>query len=191
MDDQNETTEPCEVADDGEATEAPAEEPITESLEEELARLRAELAAANDKYLRAAADFDNSRKRLRAEHAQRSQYAIEALVTDLLPVLDSLERALLMDSSADATLRSGVELTARMLAEALTRYGVRPIVAVGQPFDPTKHEAITQVESADHDEGTVVEELQRGYLLRDRVIRPSMVKVAAASANANGQEVEP
>jgi len=123
---------------------------------------------------------------------QRSQFANELLVTELLPVLDNLERALAMDTATDATsLRSGVELTARMFAEVLVRFGVKPIQAAGQLFDPTKHEAIAQEESAEHAEGTVIEELQRGYLLHDRVIRPSMVRVAsAASANASRQEVE-
>lgn len=153
-------------------------------LEAEVARLEAERkakeaeAAENyERWVRTQADFENFRRRTRAEKEDLVRYANEGLVLDLLPAIDNLERALQADAQAEAW-RQGVELTVRQLMGVLQAHGVAPIEALGLPFSPEVHEAVLQVESADHEEGTVVTEVRRGYRLGDKVIRPSLVQVS-------------
>lgn len=126
---------------------------------------------------RSQADFENYRKRARQEREDTARYGVERLLKALLPVLDNLERALAA-MPADGALRQGVELTSRQFGDALAREGVTPVEAVGLPFDPRLHEAVTEEESGEHPEGTVLAEFQKGYRLHDRVLRPSMVKVS-------------
>ena len=121
------------------------------------------------------ADFDNYRKSLEREREQVIQLAAEALVRDLLPVLDDLERAL--PSLSQEKNREGFQLLSRKLHKILESHGVRDIESHGKQFDPNFHEAIAKEES-DEEEGTILEEYQRGYLLRSKVIRPSKVKIA-------------
>ena len=150
--------------------------------EGEIARLRKELGEAQKlaeerltrlQYLQA--DFDNYRKSLEREREQVVQLAGEKLVRDLLPVLDDLERAL--PSLSEEKNREGFELLSRKLHKVLESHGVRGIESHGKQFDPNLHEAIAKEES-DEEEGTILEEYQRGYLLRSKVIRPSKVKIA-------------
>lgn len=150
------------------------------SLREENERLRRELEQAKDQSLRSMADFQNFRRRKEEEGRLDRQFANRELILALLPVLDNFERAL---SAAEKTesydaLVSGVKLTLRQLQDFLAKNGVSAIEAVGQEFDPNLHEAVMRVEDGDHPENSVVEELQRGYTMHDRVLRPSMVKVA-------------
>ncbi|HXZ86349.1 MAG TPA: nucleotide exchange factor GrpE [Myxococcota bacterium] len=143
----------------------------------------AELAELKDRHLRLAADFDNFRRRSLKERQDLHNYANENLVKELLPIVDNLERA--VDHARKEEQRSdsdnllqGVELTYRSLLQILTRLGVVEIAALGQPFDPQIHEAVRRIPSPDQPAGTVVEIYQKGYMLKDRMLRPAMVAVA-------------
>jgi molecular chaperone GrpE len=167
----------------------PTQEELERSLEAELAALSDRLAEQervaaenHDKFMRALADLENYRRRARQESEEVRLYGNEKLISNLLGVLDNLERAL---QSAETTqnfeaLRDGVSLTHKQLIESLGKTGLEPIEAVGKPFDPTLHEAIMQVEAGKGQApNTVVEELRKGYTLNGRVLRASLVKVAA------------
>lgn len=153
-----------------------------ESVELDLAGVEGALAAQREQYVRLAADFDNFRRRKLAELEERSRYASEAAAVALLPVLDNLQRSLehVPESSDEAVTNfvNGIQMTVRSFEAALENLGVVPIEAVGQPFDPALHEAIGGEESPDVEHDTVSHELQRGYRLHDRVLRPAVVRVA-------------
>jgi molecular chaperone GrpE len=157
--------------------------------EGEIRRLRDALEAKTreaeehrDRYLRAAAEFDNARKRTARERDEYTRYANESLLRELLPVLDNFERALqaARGEPAAAAVTAGVELTQRELLRVLEKFGVTSFPSVGQPFDPERHEAIARVPAQSQPEGTVVDETARGYLLNGRVLRPAMVTVASS-----------
>lgn len=154
-----------------------------------LAAAIAERDAAQERLVRAQAEFENLRKRMQREADESRKYFASALVRDLLSPLDNLHRAMaaaetaMKDAKADpskaiADLVQGVRMVAKQFDDALARHHAVPIEAVGQPFDPNLHEALTQVPS-DQPAGTVVQEAERGYKMHDRVIRPSRVIVAA------------
>lgn len=132
------------------------------------------------RYLRAQADFDNFRKRTLKEKEELAQYASLKLVNQLLPVVDNFQRA--MQSSGEGgepgTFAKGVDMIYRQFAQVLENEGLKAMEPVGQPFDPELHQAIMQVESDQYEEGIVVEVVQPGYWLKDKVIRPAMVKVS-------------
>jgi len=143
----------------------------------------AEIQRQRDEYydllLRTRAEFDNYRKRIDRERQESAGAATADLFRDLLPLVDDLERALGTDAGGDAEgYRRGVELIHRQLLDLLRRKGVQPIDAVGADFDPHVHQAVTYEPAPDRREGEVIEELRRGYMLGDRLLRPSMVKVA-------------
>jgi molecular chaperone GrpE len=142
-----------------------------------LEEIRRERDAVQDRLLRTAAEFDNYRKRMDRERRDLAEYTAAEAIKDLLPIIDNLERAL-QAAALDDPLRKGVELIHMQMLEILRRRGVTPIEALGADFDPNVHEAVTQEESAQHREGEVMEELQRGYKVGDRLLRPAMVKVA-------------
>lgn len=147
------------------------------ALETELQRLRAERDSLLDRLARAQAEFENARRRASKEQQEFRDYATLDTIKSLLPVIDSFERALRAKSDG-SDFRNGIELIYKQLQDALAKLGVRPIPAVGELFDPHYHEAIEMVEAekaADHE---VLEELQRGYKFKDRLLRPAMVKVA-------------
>ena len=134
-----------------------------------------------EQYLRAAAELENTRKRLQREHQERSRYAAEAAMRQLLPIVDSLSQALVaVDNQSDPqAVVKGVHLIYRQLLGLLEQSGVKRIATLGERFDPHLHEAVAQVESEDHAaDGTIVEEVQAGYTIHDKVLRPAMVKVA-------------
>jgi len=142
-----------------------------------------ELADLKERYLRLAAEDDNFRKRNLRERMDLLNYANESIVKELLPVVDNLERAVIHgrkeEQRADSeNLLQGVELTHRSLMQILGRFGVTEIEAEGKAFDPQLHEAVRRVATGDHAPGTVVEVHQKGYLLKDRLLRPAMVAVA-------------
>ena len=140
-----------------------------------------ESAAENhDRFLRTLAEFDTFRRRTRQEMEEARRQAIEKLAADLLSVLDNFERALLhSDDAKDDPIREGVRLTHKQLLEVLARHEIRPIEALGMPFDPHLHEAIMRVDpDPEHEAGTVVEELRKGYTIGGKVLRASLVKVA-------------
>src|ERR1700676_3986813 len=145
--------------------------------ESELQKLRAERDSLLDRLSRAQAEFENARRRARKEHHEFGEYATADAIKSLLPVVDSLERALQVKSDA-AELRNGVELIYKQLQAALSKLSVNAIAAEGEPFDPRYHEAIEMVETTKAPDHQVVEELQRGYKFKDRLLRPAMVKVA-------------
>src|SRR6202790_2784086 len=145
--------------------------------ESELQKLRAERDSLLDRLSRAQAEFENARRRASKEQHEFREYATADAIKSLLPVVDSLERALQVKSDA-AELRNGVELIYKKLQAALSKLSVNAIAAEGEPFDPRYHEAIEMVETTKAPDHQVVEELQRGYKFKDRLLRPAMVKVA-------------
>lgn len=146
----------------------------------ELEKLRAENEEIQQRLLRAQADFDNFRRRTVKEKEELGKYASAKLITELLPVIDNFERALNTtgDISDAASYVKGVEMIFRQLEGVLKAEGLTPMEAEGQPFNPEFHQAIMQVESEEHEEGIVVEVVQKGYMLKDKVLRPAMVKVS-------------
>jgi molecular chaperone GrpE len=143
----------------------------------ELQKLKAERDSLLDRLARAQAEFENARRRASKEQQDFRDYAAADSIKPLLPVLDSFERALQVKSEP-ADFRSGVELIYKQLQDALAKIGVRAIPAKGEQFDPHVHEAIEMVETTDAADHEVIEELQRGYKIKDRLLRPAMVKVA-------------
>jgi len=141
------------------------------------------LAEANNRYLRLAADFENYKRRTRQEQIDTIQHAASDLIGRLLPALDDLRNALdHRPAGVDATWAKGIELGVRKLEEAMAAHGLEPIESVGSTFDPKVHEAIGHEESTEQPEDTVVSELRRGYRIRDRVVRPSLVRVSRRPA---------
>lgn len=143
----------------------------------ELQKLKAERDSLLDRLARTQAEFENARRRASKEQQDFRDYAAADAVKSLLPVIDSFERALQVKSDP-GDFRSGVELIYKQLQDALAKLGVRAIPAKGEPFDPHVHEAIEMVETSDAADHEVLEELQRGYKFKDRLLRPAMVKVA-------------
>ncbi|TME70904.1 MAG: nucleotide exchange factor GrpE [Chloroflexi bacterium] len=163
--------------------ESEGEAPSTSSMEQKIAELESELAEARSKYLRLAADFENYKKRVRQEQLETIQHASAELIGRLLPVLDDLNNVLdHKPRGIDESWVKGLELSVRKLEEALGTHGLQAIDAVGARFDPKQHEAVGHEESTEHPEDTVVSELRRGYRLRDRVVRPALVKLARPPA---------
>jgi molecular chaperone GrpE len=143
----------------------------------ELQTLKAERDSLLDRLARAQAEFENARRRATKEQQDFRDYAAADAIKSLLPVIDSFERALQVRSEP-GDFRSGVELIYKQLQDALGKLGVRAIPAKGEPFDPRVHEAIEMVETTDVSDHEVLDELQRGYKMKDRLLRPAMVKVA-------------
>jgi molecular chaperone GrpE len=135
-----------------------------------------------DRLLRTVAEFDNYRKRMDRERRELSEYAASDVLSELLPIVDNLERALQVPSSGeDEAFRKGVELILKQMQDVLRKRGVRAIEATGTMFDPNFHNAVIHEASSEHREGEVMQELQRGYMIGDRLLRPAMVKVAKSS----------
>lgn len=163
--------------------EAPVDvEPIDvdgDGLESKVAELEASLEKSEEKYLRLYAEFENYKKRTRAELDTERTYRSQSVLRDVIPTLDNIERALQQqgDDAAFKSLHKGVEMVHESLLSALKDHGLEEIEALDQPFDPNVHQAVMQEADADKDSGIVLEELQKGYKLKERVLRPSMVKV--------------
>jgi len=143
----------------------------------ELEEARQQKAEVQDRLLRMQAEFDNFRKRSERERMEFAEYAGELTVRSLLPMLDDFERALKSAAGAENEFTRGIELICGRLMEALKKQGLEQVAAEGQ-FDPHQHEAIGRVESADHEDGEIVHEYQRGYRFKGRLLRPAMVQVA-------------
>ena len=168
-----------------------ADEPVTDTTEPaaaeapaspELSDLQRERDDYYDRWLRKSAEFDNYRKRVDRERREQGQQAVNNLLLELLSVVDDFDRALMVDAGeGGAAYRKGVELIHAKLYDLLRKYDVRPIDAVGADFDPNLHQAVVQEESPEHRDGEVIDELQKGYMIGDRLLRPAMVKVAKAS----------
>jgi molecular chaperone GrpE len=163
---------PLDAADP--ASDAPA-------LSEHAAALERARDDFKDRWLRKTAEFDNYRKRIERERREQADQSVVGLLGELLSVVDDFDRALIVDAGDGATAyRKGVELIHAKLHDMLRKQGVRPIDALGADFDPNIHQAVIQEVSPDHREGEVIGELQKGYTLNDRLLRPTMVKVAKA-----------
>jgi len=170
-----------------------------ETLKDALEGKEKELSALQDKYLRLYAEFENFKKVVAKEQAELLRYGHERLITEILPVIDNLERAITHSKEFIGGLNpegmevvqgliSGVEMTLKMILDVLGRFGVKEIKALGEPFDPSRHHAVSQTESEEHDPNTVIEVLSKGYLLNDRVIRPSMVVVSKRVTKETGNQ---
>jgi len=181
-----------EVRSRGEGGPAVAELVATRA---ELKRLQAELSEAKDALARRQADFDNYRKRIERERGEAYNRIVAEVAGKLLPVVDNLSRALDAERSVEAGeskefrhFLHGVELISRQLNDVLESFGIQPIVAVGQRFDPHIHEAVVTEASEEYEPDTVISEMQRGYRIGDRLLRPSMVKVSAHTEAPDDEE---
>jgi molecular chaperone GrpE len=147
--------------------------------DEALAAVERERDTFKDQFMRAVADFENYRKRIDRERREVSEYAAADVLRDLLPIIDNFERALQAPAGGDIdAFRRGIDLIHKQMLDLLRKRGVTPIEALGADFDPNVHQAVIHEPSDQHREGEVMEELQRGYKLGDRLLRPTMVKVA-------------
>jgi molecular chaperone GrpE len=146
---------------------------------DEVAALKLELQATKERVLRERADLENVKKRALREKSETLRFANESLLRDLLPVIDNLQRAVdhIPATPENEALLAGVELVLRSFSDVLERHGVKPVVARGERFDPSRHEAINHMPS-DEPPNTVIDEHQRGYVLHDRLLRPAMVTVS-------------
>lgn len=151
----------------------------TETEVDEVSALKAEVEAEQNKYLRLLADYDNFKRRAQKDRQDAEKFRAQSLLADLLPVLDNFERALSVETKSEesASLLKGVEMVQKSLLEAVKREGLEEIKAVGEPFDPNFHQAVMQEKDENAEPGAVLMELQKGYTLKGRVLRPAMVKV--------------
>src|SRR5882762_9997479 len=174
------------AAEDGEET-GPisfAGKAADESAASETEKLKAERDALLDRLARLQAEFDNARKRAVREQQEFREFAAADVIKNFLPILDSFERALKAGGDSNSNdFRNGIELIYRQFEDALQKIGVQPIVSVGQPFDPRVHEAVEMVDTTEVPDHHVLDELQRGYRYKERLLRPAMVRVAR---NARG-----
>ncbi|WP_019536088.1 nucleotide exchange factor GrpE [Paenibacillus ginsengihumi] len=177
-----ETAEAAEAQSAAEAGQADAGESVeVDALRQELEQAKKQADENYQRYVRTQADFDNFRKRTQKEREEFAQYASAKLLEQLLPVIDNFERAIAAskDGKDYDALAKGVDMIFRQFVQVLESEGLKAMETVGQPFNPDYHQAVMQVESEEHEEGTIVEELQKGYTLKDRVLRPAMVKVSS------------
>jgi len=185
-DPQTQQTEaPSPIDNPADATPDTAEDgaAIVASLEEKLVAAEQQVQEGHERFLRVAAELDNFRKRKEREISDLRKFANQALLRELLGVVDNLERALASarESGHPESLMEGVEMTLKELLKIFDQFGVKPIEALEQPFDPNHHEAVMQQPSDAYPSNTVIQELQKGYLLRDRLLRPAMVVVSTES----------
>ena len=183
-----------EIEDEAPHTDEPEEE-LPPPTPEELKQLRADAAKAGEYYerlLRQVAETDNLRKRLAKEKQDAIRYANESLIEQLLPTMDSFDMAMMAVNSADETsigsLKTGIEMVHMQLKRTLEEVGLTEIDAAGQDFDPTLHEAMSRKETDEAEEGAILEQIRKGYKLKDRLVRPASVVVATAPGENNEPE---
>jgi molecular chaperone GrpE len=169
---------PPAESDDASPSSEPSAAKDAASPEAELEKVRAERAAYLDRLARLQAEFDNFRKRNAKEQQEYREYALAEALKQLLPILDSLDRAVKTDAASLQDFQSGIELIDKQFHDALAKLGVQPIVTEGAAFDPNLHQAVQMVDTDDAEDNHVLDELQRGYKLKDRLLRPAMVRVA-------------
>jgi len=152
---------------------------IEEQYEAKLAELQAKLDDEESRHLRLRADFDNIRRRNQLDREAAEKYRAQTLLSDLLPVIDNFERALQVEATSEetASIVKGIEMVYRSLIEATEKEGLQIIKAEGEQFDPNVHQAVMQEQDSEKETGVVLRELQKGYMLKDRVLRPTMVSV--------------
>ncbi|MGE8005285.1 nucleotide exchange factor GrpE [Lysinibacillus sp. NPDC093216] len=159
--------------------EQKAELTLEEQYEAKLAELQAKLDDEESRHLRLRADFDNIRRRNQLDREAAEKYRAQSLLSDLLPVIDNFERALQVEATSEetASIVKGIEMVYRSLIEATEKEGLQIIKAEGEQFDPNVHQAVMQEQDSEKETGVVLRELQKGYMLKDRVLRPTMVSV--------------
>ncbi len=177
--------------DDGPGKKAPCS---VEDLKQDLEKTRRQAQENYDRLLRVSAEFDNFKKRTNRQIEDIRKFANESLLKELLSVVDNLERAIeaARDNTADKALLEGIDMTLSGVQKILERFKVQPVEALGQPFDPNYHQAMMQEESDTHPPNTVIKELQKGYLIHDRLLRPALVVVSKTGsqqgASAGGKD---
>ena len=179
------------LAEDDSAGSVP-EKTLPETPEEKIEKAEADVAAAHDRFLRASAELENYKKRTQKEMADFKRYANTSLVKDLLGVVDNLERAVESSNESDekAQLSEGLNLTLKELLKVFKTFHVTPIDSLGQSFDPCFHQAMMQEETSDQADNIVLKELQKGYMIHDRLLRPAMVIVSKAVNSSNDDDRE-
>jgi molecular chaperone GrpE len=158
--------------------------------EEKIEKAETEAKEAYDRFLRASAELENYKKRTQKEMAEFRKYANASLVKELLGVVDNLERAIESSngSNEEGQLSEGLDLTLKELLKIFKNFHASPIEALGKPFDPSYHQAMMQQETADQPENIVLDELQKGYMIHDRLLRPAMVVVSKSPAGSGNDE---
>ncbi|MCW4153569.1 nucleotide exchange factor GrpE [Halomonas sp. 18H] len=174
--------EAIENAEQDEVESESSDNPEAEMLAAKVEELEKSLSEANDKAMREAAEVQNVRRRAEQETEKARKFALEKFVKELLPVVDSLEKALdAMGEDASEVHREGVSMTLKLQLDVLNKFGVEVVDPAGEPFDPQYHEAVTMVPNAEMDPNSVMEVIQKGYLLNGRLVRPAMVVVSQAA----------
>jgi molecular chaperone GrpE len=171
-----------EIVESSSGVDAAAQEPELAKLRQQLETKDKEAKDNYDRFLRQVAELDNFKKRTARERDEATRFATESLMKDMLPIVDNLERAVAHAKGGGngKPLVEGVEMVLKALFDVLSKHGVDAISAMGQPFDPGKHEAMAQVESREHEPNTIVEEHHKGYTFQDRLLRPALVTVSKA-----------
>jgi molecular chaperone GrpE len=189
---QRDADQPEDNPPDGAGPEGDADPTASISLLDQLEAARAERDANYDLYLRAQAELQNFRRRAQKEAEETRQYQALPVARDLLPALDNLHRALAAAEASGSVkdLVNGVQLVAKQIEAALGRHGLVPIDSTGKPFDPNLHQAIQQVQTDEHPPMTVVQEVERGFTLKDRVVRPSTVIVSTPLADGSDKSAD-
>lgn len=162
-----------------------------ETLEDRLEKSETDAKDNYDRFLRVSAEFDNYKKRTAREISEFRKYANESLIKELLSVVDNMERAIVSANSEENTgtgIIEGVDLTVKELLRIFDKYYVKPLTSVGEPFDPVFHQAVMQEESEEQLENTVLSELQKGYMIHDRLLRPAMVVVSKPKSKENKED---
>ena len=188
---ENEQAQPDENPEAEAAGQETATDPVAE-LEAKLAEAEKQAAEAKDQALRTVAEMENLRKRTSRDLENAHKYALEKFAGELLPVIDSLEMgvAAAQDEGVDVTkLREGTEMTLKMFETAIDKFGIKGVHPHGETFNPDHHQAMSMIDSPEHAPNTVIDVMQKGYLLNDRLVRPAMVVVASANSG-NGEKKE-
>lgn len=177
MDEQDKNIQP-----NGSLEETSSDGSGSSELEQALAAKTEEVKRLNDRYMRLAAEFENYKRLSQRDQREQAKFANETLLKEVLPIVDNLQRAVSFSQSQTGCdqLIQGVQLTLKQFLEALSRFGVKQVTSVGEPFDPSRHQAVAKVDSTDQPHNTIVQEHQPGYLLHDRLLRAAMVTVADA-----------
>lgn len=185
---ESELEQPKEVELEGVKEEEITKEELMKRLDE-----KSEEAATNyDRWLRMSAELENYKKRVEKEKAEFLKYAHESLIKELLPIVDNLERAIehARTKKASNALVEGIEMVLKSFNDCLGKFKVKPVKAIGAKFDPNLHEAVRVEENAEEEENTILSELQKGYILNDRVVRPAMVVVSKQPERAEEEKVQ-
>ena len=190
---QNQDVETEIEASSTESAEAETEEMTVESLQAKLAEVQEKADDNFDQLMRVRAEMENIRRRSERELANAHKYALEKFAVELLPVIDSMEMgvAAAMDENADVSkLREGTEMTLKMFETAIEKFGIKSVHPHGEAFNPEHHQAMTMIDSPEHEPNTIIDVMQKGYLLNERLVRPAMVVVSSANSGKGADSDE-